>query len=102
MSCKNPEPPPHRFYAPAGTWVGEEWLGSSINSPGYSFQYEVATGPLCRVYYSPDGRIEPHALESAWQKINGKWQKLHPNYLSYRIKNGEFITVRWRNPNVKN
>lgn len=91
MSCGKPEPIPEKFYKP----------GDRIYSPGYSFCYEVVSGPLCRVYYSLNGCIEPHALESAWHKVNGKWQKLHPNYLSYRIKSGEFITVRWGKTDAK-
>lgn len=88
--CRQPEPPPQKFYK----------RGDRIHSPGYSFSWVVQSGPLCRVYYR-NGKLEPHALESAWSQINGKWHKPHSNYLSYRVEGGKFITVRWSNPSIE-
>jgi len=101
MRCKRPEPAPTRFYAPADCFtkqeqqhLGLEVLGDRFHSPGFSFCYQVASGPLCRLYFD-QGKVTPHAPESAWQRIDGKWCKPYLNYLSYQTTNGSLVTARW-------
>ncbi len=103
--CAAIEPAPTRFYAPAGLFsarelsqLGAEWLGEFITSPGGSFRYQVASGPLCRIYWG-NGKPEPHSFESAYiQDTQGRWKRHHLNYLSYLLVSGEYITVRWQLP----
>ena len=105
--CSAFEPAPTRFYAPAGlffqaelTELGVEWLGSIIISPGKSFRYQVASGPLCRLYWN-NGVPEPHSFESAYQQDErGRWQRTHGNYLSYQLVDSGFVTVRWQPPMI--
>ena len=100
------EPAPTRFYAPSGLFTDEdlrplsaECLGEVIVSPGGSFRYQVISGPLCRLYWER-GRSQPNANESAYcRNSNGRgWRRNHPNFLSYQIADGSFITVRWQLP----
>lgn len=102
MACRAIEPLPTQFYAPQGLFseqdllrFGATYLGSSIYSPGFSFCYQVTSGPLCRIYWN-NGKPEPHSFESAWQQIDGKWQRAGPNFLSYAIAGGGFVTPRWK------
>ncbi len=102
MSCKQPEPAPQQFFAPADCFtaleqkqLGVEVLGDCCYSPGFSFRYEIVSGPLCRIYLG-NGKVEPWGTESCWEQLNGKWRKNNANYLSYRLENGQFVTVRWR------
>ncbi len=67
--CAAIEPAPTYFYAPVGLFsaselsqIGVEWLGEFITSPGGSFRYQVASGPLCRIYWG-NGKPEPHSFE---------------------------------------
>ncbi len=67
--CAAIEPAPTRFYAPSGLFsaselsrLGADWLGEFITSPGGSFRYQVASGPLCRIYWG-NGKPEPHSFE---------------------------------------
>jgi hypothetical protein len=68
-------------------------------SPGGSFRYRVTSGPLCRLYWKR-GKPQPNTNESAYcRNSSGKgWKTSHPNFLSYRIADGNFITVRWQMP----
>ena len=100
------EPAPTRFYAPSGLFTDEdlrqmsaEWLGEVIVSPGGSFRYQVISGPLCRLYWER-GKPQPNVNESAYARnANGKgWRRSHPNFLSYQIADGSFVTVRWQLP----
>ena len=104
--CTALEPAPPRFYAPSGLFTDEdlrqlsaEYLGEVIVSPGGSFRYRVISGPLCRLYWER-GKPQPNVNESAYsRKANGRgWGRSHPNFLSYQIVNGGFITVRWQLP----
>jgi hypothetical protein len=103
--CAAIEPAPTRFYAPVGLFsarelshIGAEWLGEFITSPGGSFRYQVASGPLCRIYWG-NGKPEPHSFESAYvQDKNGRWKRSHLNYVSYLLVSGEYLTVRWQLP----
>ena len=104
--CTALEPAPTRFYAPSGLFTDEdlhqlsaECLGEIIVSPGGSFRYQVISGPLCRLYWER-GKPQPNANESAYSRnSNGKgWGRTHPNFLSYQIADGSFITVRWQLP----
>ncbi len=104
-NCKAVEPAPTRFYAPASLFseadlqrLGAEWLGDTIKSPGGCFSYRVASGPLCRIHHG-NRKPEPHSFESSYQQDErGRWKRSHPNYLSYLIEKGSFITVRWQSP----
>lgn len=100
--CRQPEPMPKEFYAPQGLFSEADlrslccdYLGSSIYSPGFTQLYQVTSGPLCRIYWN-QGRAEPHSFESAWQQIDGKWQRAGPNFLSYQVNGDYFITPRWK------
>ncbi len=104
--CTALEPAPTRFYAPLGLFAEEdlrqlsaEYLGEVIISPGGSFRYRVTSGPLCRLYWER-GKPQPNINESAYSRnSNGKgWKRSHPNFLSYQISDGSFITVRWQLP----
>ena len=104
--CTALEPAPTRFYAPSGLFTEEnlhqlsaESLGEVIVSPGGSFRYRVTSGPLCRLYWER-GKPQPNVNESAYcRNSNGKgWRRSHPNFLSYQIANGSYITVRWQLP----
>jgi hypothetical protein len=103
--CACIEPAPTRFYAPAGLFSGADlkrmgavWLGETIVSPGCDFSYQVASSPLCRLYWG-NGKPEPHNFESAYyQDEKRRWQRSHCNYLSYLLTNGEYLTVRWQSP----
>ncbi len=104
--CTALEPTPTRFYAPLGMFADEdlqrmsaEYLGEVIISPGGSFQYRVISGPLCRLYWER-GRPQPNINESAYcRNSSGKgWSRSHPNFLSYQISDGSFVTVRWQLP----
>lgn len=105
MSCAALEPPPTRFYAPAGMFTPEDlqqlnaqWLGEVITSPGGSFRYRVISAPLCRLYWE-HGKPEPNINESAYfQDERGRWRRSHSNYLSYQVEDGGFVTVRWQAP----
>lgn len=107
MRCSAIEPAPNRFYAPSGLFnadelsrLGAEWLGEFIASPGSSFRYQVASAPLCRLYWG-SGKPEPHSFESAYiQDAQGRWKRSHLNYLSYLLVNGEYLTVRWQLPTL--
>lgn len=99
---KNKEPIPTAFYAPHGLFSSEdlallqaEYLGEWIYSPGFTSLYQVASGPLCRLYWN-EGRAEPCQFEAGWEEVNGRWRKTKPNYLSYALVNGGFLTVRWK------
>lgn len=100
--CRNPEPIPTQFYAPQGLFSDDDmrsfaanYLGDRIYSPGFTQLYQVTSGPLCRIYWN-QGRAEPHSFESAWQEVNGRWIRAGPNFLSYQVLGGYFITPRWR------
>lgn len=104
--CTALEPAPTRFYAPSGLFTDEdlqrmsaEYLGEVIISPGGSFRYRVISGPLCRLYWER-GKPQPNANESAYcRNSNGKgWKRSYPNFLSYQIADGSFVTVRWQLP----
>jgi hypothetical protein len=104
--CSALEPAPMRFYAPSGLFTDKdlhqlsaEWLGEVIVSPGGSFRYRVISGPLCRLYWER-GKPQPNINESAYcRNFNGKgWKRSHPNFLSYQVSDGSFITVRWQLP----
>ncbi len=104
--CSALEPAPTRFYAPLGLFAEEdlrqmsaEYLGEVIISPGGSFRYRVISGPLCRLYWER-GKPQPNVNESAYcRNSNGKgWRRSHPNFLSYQIADGSFVTVRWQVP----
>lgn len=104
--CTALEPAPTRFYAPSGLFAKEdlhqlsaEWLGEVIVSPGGSFRYRVISGPLCRLYWER-GKPQPNTNESAYcRNSSGRgWKRSHPNFLSYQIGDGSFITVRWQLP----
>ena len=103
--CAAIEPAPTRFYAPSSLFsaselsqIGAEWLGEFITSPGGSFRYQVASGPLSRIYWG-NGKPEPHSFESAYvQDQSGRWKRSHLNYLSYLLVSGEYMTVRWHLP----
>ena len=99
MSCKSLEPIPPFFYAPLSYgYKGEGYLGEYIYSPGFTFRYKVASAPCCRLYWN-NGKAEPWAMESAYVKgEDGKWGRSRPNYLSYLLENGEYLTVRWETP----
>ncbi len=108
--CTALEPPPTRFYAPSGLFADEDlqklsaqWLGEIIVSPGGSFRYRVISGPLCRLYWER-GKPQPNVNESAYcRNSNGKgWRRSHPNFLSYQISDGSFVTVRWQLPVQQN
>lgn len=108
MSCAALESCPSRFYAPAGLFsnadlqkLSAEWLGEFIYSPGKSFRYQTASGPLCRIYWG-SGKPEPHSFESAYCQFKKGWKRSHPNYLSYLLRNGEYLTVRWEIPTALN
>ena len=99
------EPAPTQFYAPSGLFceadlsrMGAVCLGELILSPGCCFEYRVATGPLCRLYWG-NGKPEPYGSESAYrQDDRSRWKRSHGNYLSYQLVNGNFLTVRWKSP----
>ena len=99
------EPAPTRFYAPSGLFSQEdlrqmraEYLGEVIVSPDGSFRSRVTSGPLCRLYWER-GKPQPNINESAYRNSSGKgWKRSHPNFLSYQIADGSFITVRWQLP----
>ncbi len=104
--CSALEPAPTRFYAPLGLFSDEElrqlsaeYLGEVIVSPGGSFRYRVISGPLCRLYWE-QGKPQPNVNESAYARnSNGRgWGRSHPNFLSYQISDGSFVTVRWQVP----
>ncbi len=104
--CTALEPPSTRFYAPSGLFADEDlqklsaqWLGEVIVSPGGSFRYRVISGPLCRLYWE-HGKPQPNVNESAYcRNSNGKgWRRSHPNFLSYQVEGGSFVTVRWQLP----
>jgi hypothetical protein len=104
--CAALEPAPTRFYAPLGLFAEEdlrqmsaEYLGEVIVSPGGSFRYRVTSGPLCRLYWEC-GKPQPNVNESAYARnSNGRgWKRSHPNFLSYQIADGSFVTVRWQLP----
>ncbi len=104
--CTALEPAPTRFYAPEKLFADEdlrqmsaECLGETIVSPGGSFRYQVTSGPLCRLYWER-GKPQPNVNESAYARnANGKgWKRSHPNFLSYQIADGSFVTVRWQLP----
>ena len=104
--CTALEPAPTRFYAPSGLFTDEdlhkmsaECLGEVIVSPGGSFRYRVISGPLCRLYWER-GKPQPNVNESAYcRNSSGKgWRRSHPNFLSYQIADGSFVTVRWQLP----
>ncbi len=104
--CTTLEPAPTRFYAPSGLFTNEylqrmsaEYLGEVIVSPGGSFRYRVISGPLCRLYWER-GKLQPNVNESAYcRNANGRgWRRSHPNFLSYQIADGSFVTVRWQLP----
>lgn len=105
MRCNSLEPCPNRFYAPQGLFndfdlqrLGAEDLGSRIASPGKNFAYRVQSGPLCRIYWN-GGRAEPHSFESAYFRAGKKgWLRHHPNFLSYLLTDGSYLTVRWESP----
>lgn len=108
--CKALEPAPTRFYAPSGLFTNEdlrqmsaEGLGYVIVSPGGSFRYRVISGPLWRLYWE-HGKLQPNANESAYSRnSSGKgWRRSHPNFLSYQIADGSFVTVRWQLPVQQN
>lgn len=108
--CAALEPAPTRFYAPSGLFTDEdlhqlsaEYLGEIIVSPGGSFCYQVISGPLCRLYWER-GKPQPNVNESAYfRNSNGRgWGRSHPNFLSYQIADGSFVTVRWQLPVAKN
>lgn len=109
MSCSAFEPPPIRFYAPAGMFTAQdlqllcaEYLGNTIVSPAGSFRYRVTSGPLCRLYWGND-KAEPDSIESAYeQDERGRWKRSHSNYLSYQVEGGSFVTVRWESPVQQN
>ena len=104
--CTALEPAPTRFYAPSRLFTDEdlrqmsaEYLGEIIVSPGGSFRYRVISGPLCRLYWE-QGKPQPNVNESAYAR-NSKgfgWKRSHPNFLSYQIADGSFVTVRWQVP----
>jgi hypothetical protein len=120
------EPAPTRFFAPVGLFsepdlnqMGAEWLGEWVKRPGYEFAdgeleamglghllpfieasppQRVASGPLCRLYWV-NGKPTPHSFESAYeQDERGRWRRYHANYLSYLLRDGGYITVRWESP----
>ena len=101
--CAVRELAPTQFYAPANLFseadlkqLGAEWLGEYIYSPGFSFRYQVASGPLCRLYWG-NGKPEPHSFESAYlPNQRGQWRRTHANFLSYQLMNQEYLTVRWQ------
>ena len=104
--CTALEPAPTRFYAPSELFTDEdlhrlsaECLGYVIVSPGRSFRYRVISDPLCRLYWERR-KLQPNINESAYSRnSNGKgWRRSHPNFLSYQIADGSFITVRWQLP----
>ena len=104
--CSAIEPAPTRFYAPSGLFSDEdlrqlsaEYLGEVIVSPGGSFRYRVISGPLCKLYWER-GRPQPNVNESAYSRnSSGKgWRRSHPNFLSYQVADGSFVTVRWQLP----
>jgi hypothetical protein len=103
--CAAIEPAPTRFYAPFGLFsaselsqIGADWLREFITSPGGSFRYQVASGPLCRIYWG-NGKPEPHSFESVYvQSKSGRWKTSHLNYLSYLLTNGEYLTERSSSP----
>lgn len=104
--CTALEPAPTRFYAPSGLFsdvdlrqLSAEYLGEIIVSPGGSFRYRVTSGPLCRLYWERN-KPQPNVNESAYcRNSNGKgWRRSHPNFLSYQVADGNFITVRWQAP----
>jgi len=104
--CAALEPAPTRFYAPSELFSDEdlrqlstEYLGEVIVSPGGSFRYRVTSGPLCRLYWER-GKPQPNVNESAYcRNSSGKgWKRTHPNFLSYQISDGSFVTVRWQLP----
>lgn len=105
MSCAALEPPPTRFYAPAGMFAPQdlqqlsaEYLGDTVVSPAGSFRYRVTSGPLCRLYWG-NNKAEPDSIESAYlQDERGRWKTSHSNYLSYQVEGGGFVTVRWKLP----
>ena len=98
--CAAIEPAPTRFYAAFGLFsaselsqMGAECLGEFITSPGGSFRYQVASGPLCRIYWG-NGKPEPHSFESAYvQHRSERWKTLHLNYVSY-------LSREWRIPHI--
>lgn len=99
---KKLEPIPKEFYAPHGLFsekdieaIHAKYLGEWIYSPGYSSLYQVASGPLCRLYWN-EGRAEPCQFEAGWEEVRGQWRKTRPNFLSYALRNGGFLTVRWK------
>ena len=104
--CVALEPAPTRFYAPLGLFtdvdlrqLSAECLGETIVSPGGSFRYRVISGPLCRLYWER-GKPQPNVNESAYARnSSGRgWKRSHPNFLSYQISDGSFVTVRWQLP----
>lgn len=108
--CSALEPAPTRFYAPSWLFSEEdlrqlsaEYLGEIIVSPGGSFRYRVTSGPLCRLYWE-QGKPQPNTNESAYARnSNGRgWKRSHPNFLSYQISDGSFVTVRWQLPVQQN
>lgn len=109
MSCTALEPPPTRFFAPAGMFAPQdlqqlsaEYLGETIVSPAGSFRYRVVSGPLCRLYWGR-GKAEPDSIESAYmQDERGRWRRSHSNFLSYQVSDERFITVRWEKPTQQN
>lgn len=74
MTCRKEEPIPSEYFTP----------GSIVSSPGGSFQYEILSYPVCRLYHDPTAQFQfqPHAFE--YRPGN------EGNYLSYlaRIRDG--------------
>ncbi|MGL4620520.1 MAG: hypothetical protein ACRCZS_15890 [Chroococcidiopsis sp.] len=104
MACRTIEPLPQSFCAPQGLFsdediksLGADYLGDRIYTPGFTQLYQVTSGPLCRLFWNKEKqRFEPHSFESAWQQIDGKWQRAGPNFLSYQVQGDYFITPRWK------
>lgn len=103
MSCRNPEPIPESFYAPAhmgeeiAAATGAKWLGEYLYSPGAGFRYQVISPPLCRIYWG-SGKPEPHSFESSYYHNGKGWKRDRPNHLSYLIaaRVETYLTVRWK------
>ena len=55
MRCNRKEPIPTKIFTP----------GDIVSSPGGSFQYEIRSFPVCRLFYDPDAKFkfQPHAFE---------------------------------------
>lgn len=55
MTCSRTEPIPNEYFVP----------GDIVSSPGCSYQYEILSYPVCRLYIDPTAKFQfqPHAFE---------------------------------------